>query len=131
MKLLKCRVYKKEATTKDGKKFDKFFIAFVNKNGERATMDCTFSREASRDSYTLFGKDKHFDCELAIGNAKGDYKTQDGFIKEKVNKTTGQYVLNKNGERIKQLVIVKIGIENLIKDLELPELEHKDLTEDW
>lgn len=130
MKLLKCKVYVKEMKTKKGVKFNTYFIAFKNKEGERATMDCKIAQSAIKDFNTLIGNDKNLDLKLTCGQGGDDWKTQDCFVTYKKDED-GKEIHNKLGNPIKQLIIVRIGSENLCKDLDLPQLEHKDLTEDW
>lgn len=130
MKDFKGRLTRKEVTLKNGNRFDTWFVAYKNLDGKVSYLDVTLSNDVKKGIYVLLGKDNHIDVRLSCGQTKEDAPKQECFVCLKKD-GENHYILNKNGKPIRKMVIVSLGVENLIKDLDLPKKEKADLTEDF
>lgn len=130
MKEFKGRLFRKEVTLKNGNRFDTWFVAYKNVQGSVSYMDVTLSNDVKRGIYALLGKDRHIDVNLLCGQSKEDRETQECFVCIKTDKEN-KVIRNKEGNPVKKMVIVSLGVENLIKDLDLPSKPREDLTSDF
>lgn len=115
MKTLKARLVRKEVKYK-GKKWNSFYIKFINKNGETDYMDATVCDEAL-DTFNDNEDKESLDLVLNIGSK--DEKGKNAFIAPKSKQQEdGSYkdILDSKGNRIPKIVIQTIQGTDILKE---------------
>lgn len=116
MKLLKARLVRKEVNYKN-KKWDKFYIKFIDKNGDTDYMDATVCDEAL-DTFNDNEENNALDLLLHVGS-KNEKKNKNAFIVPKSKQQEdGKYkdVLDSKGNRIPKIVIQYIQETDILKE---------------